>query len=196
MLIWFQFLKTATLPRVNNVSLRAATKQCQPTLHTILHAREISTMLKAKNPTVNLLLASETVQGTNITLKYEAHEKKRKKGEEERLNQRMSACRQWQATKHGGGKADQLSPGLCRFGVGDLDMERRCGEALRLRDRDRLLRGLSDRLFLRTGVLEADLERERDLERDRDRESDEERRDRERDRDRDRLCEDRLFLAS
>lgn len=94
----------------------------------------------------------------------------------------------------------QLSPGLCRFGVGDLDMERRCGEALRLRDRDRLLRGLSDRLFLRTGVLEADLERERDLERDRDRESDEERRDRERERDRDldrdRLCEDRLFLAS
>lgn len=120
-----------------------------------------------------------------------------RKEKEERLNQRMSACRQWQATKHGGGKApSQLSPGLCRFGVGDLDMERRCGEALRLRDRDRLLRGLSDRLFLRTGVLEADLERERDLERDRDRESDEERRDRERDRDRDRLCEDRLFLAS
>lgn len=86
------------------------------------------------------------------------------------------------------------------MGVGDLDMERRCGEALRLRDRDRLLRGLSDRLFLRTGVFEADLERERDLERDRDRESDEERRDRERERDRDlerdRLFEDRLFLAS
>lgn len=91
---------------------------------------------------------------------------------------------------------DQLSPGLCRLGVGDLDMERRCGEALRLRDRDRLLRGLSDRLFLRTGVLDADLERERDLERDRERESDEERRDRERERDRDRLCEERLFLAS
>lgn len=82
------------------------------------------------------------------------------------------------------------------MGVGDLDMERRCGEALRLRDRDRLLRGLSDRLFRRTGVFEADLERERDLERDRDRESDEERRDRERERDRDRLFEDRLFLAS
>lgn len=68
---------------------------------------------------------------------------------------------------------------------GDLEDERRCGDALLLLERERL-RGLSEWLFLRTGDLDADRERgdlERDLERER--ESDVERRDRERDRERD-----------
>lgn len=93
------------------------------------------------------------------------------------------------------------SSGLFRLEGGDLEAEwRRCGgDALRLRERERLLRGLSERLFLRGGVLDADRERERDLERERERESEVERRDLERDRERD-LERDRfdarLFLDS
>lgn len=101
-------------------------------------------------------------------------------------------------------RAPQLSSGLCcrLLGGGELETERRCwGELLLLLERERL-RGLSDRLFLRIGVLDADRERERDLERERERESEDERRDRERERerdrdlDRDRLFEGRFFLAS
>lgn len=91
------------------------------------------------------------------------------------------------------------SSGLFRLEGGDLDAEwRRCGVALLLLERERL-RGLSERLFLRGGDLDADRERERDLERERERESEVERRDLERERERD-LERDRfdarLFLDS
>lgn len=91
------------------------------------------------------------------------------------------------------------SSGLFRLEGGDLEAEWwRCGGDA-LRERERLLRGLSERLFLRGGVLDADRERERDLERERERESEVERRDLERDRERD-LERDRfdarLFLDS
>lgn len=92
------------------------------------------------------------------------------------------------------------SSGLFRLEGGDLEAEwRRCGgDPLRLLERERL-RGLSERLFLRGGDLDADRERERDLERERERESEVERRDLERDRERDLerdLFDARLFLDS
>lgn len=65
-----------------------------------------------------------------------------------------------------------------------MEAERRCGDVLLLLERERL-RGLSERLFLRTGDLDADRERDRERDLERERESDVERRDRERDRERD-----------